>query len=123
MARPPSLTENINMLQITCPYCGPRAESEFSCGGEAHIARPLDTDSMTDEQWGDYLFMRKNPKGLHREQWNHVAGCRRWFNAERHTVTYQFSKFYKVGEQPDGPSASLAQNSPSAPASPTGGQE
>ena len=52
------------MLQITCPWCGPRAESEFSCGGEAHIARPLDTDALTDEQWGDYLFMRKNPKGL-----------------------------------------------------------
>jgi len=94
------------MLQITCPYCGPRAESEFSCGGEAHIARPLDTDALTDEQWGDYLFMRKNPKGVHREQWNHVAGCRRWFNAERNTVTYQFSKFYKVGENPDAPQAS-----------------
>jgi sarcosine oxidase subunit delta len=97
------------MLQITCPYCGPRAESEFSCGGEAHIARPLDTDALTDEQWGDYLFMRKNPKGVHREQWNHVAGCRRWFNAERHTVTYQFSKFYKVGENPDAPADSSKQ--------------
>ena len=90
------------MLQITCPWCGPRAESEFSCGGEAHIVRPQDTDALTDEQWGDYLFMRKNPKGLHREQWLHSAGCRRWFNAERHTVSYQFSRFYKPGEGPDG---------------------
>ena len=61
------------MLQITCPWCGPRAESEFSCGGEAHIARPLDTDALTDAQWGDYLFMRKNTKGLHREQWLHTS--------------------------------------------------
>jgi sarcosine oxidase subunit delta len=45
--------------------------------------------------------MRKNPKGLHREQWLHAAGCRRWFNAERHTVSYQFTKFYKPGENPD----------------------
>ena len=90
------------MLQITCPWCGPRAESEFSCGGEAHIVRPLDTDALTDEQWGNYLFMRKNTKGLHREQWHHAAGCRRWFNAERHTVSYQFSRFYKPGESPDG---------------------
>ena len=89
------------MLKITCPWCGPRAESEFSCGGEAHIARPLDTDALTDKQWGDYLFMRKNPKGLHREQWLHSAGCRRWFNAERNTVSYQFTKFYKPGENPD----------------------
>ena len=45
--------------------------------------------------------MRKNPKGLHREQWLHAQGCRRWFNAERHTVSYQFTKFYKPGENPD----------------------
>ena len=45
--------------------------------------------------------MRKNPKGLHREQWLHSAGCRRWFNAERHTVSYAFTKFYKPGENPD----------------------
>ena len=86
------------MFLITCPWCGPRAESEFSCGGEAHIARPLDTDALTDAEWGDYLFMRKNPKGLHREQWLHTSGCRRWFNAERDTVSYRFSKFYKPGE-------------------------
>ena len=60
--------------------------------------RPLDTDALTDAQWGDYLFMRKNPKGLHREQWLHASGCRRWFNAERDTVTYRFSQFYKPGE-------------------------
>ena len=71
------------MLKIHCPWCGPRAESEFSYGGEAHIARPLDTDALTDKEWADYLFMRKNPKGLHREQWLHAMGCRRWFNAER----------------------------------------
>ena len=93
------------MLQITCPWCGPRAESEFSCGGEAHIARPLDTDALSDEQWGDYLFMRKNPKGLHREQWLHASGCRRWFNAERHTVSYAFTQFYKPGETPAEPVA------------------
>ena len=89
------------MFLITCPWCGPRAESEFSCGGEAHIVRPLDTDVLTDAQWGDYLFMRKNPKGQQREQWHHAAGCRRWFNAERDTVSYRFSRFYKPDENPD----------------------
>jgi sarcosine oxidase subunit delta len=90
------------MLLITCPWCGPRAESEFSCGGEAHIVRPLDTDALDDKQWGDYLFMRKNPKGQHFEQWHHSQGCRRWFNAERDTVTYRFKQFYKPGEQAQG---------------------
>ena len=67
------------MLLIECPYCGPRAESEFSCGGEADIARPLHPEQLTDREWGDYLFMRRNPRGPHREQWVHAQGCRRWF--------------------------------------------
>ena len=88
------------MLLITCPYCGQRDESEFACGGEAHIARPLQTDGLTDQQWGDYLFMRKNPKGVHLERWNHARGCRRWFNAARHTVTHEIIATYKMGEPP-----------------------
>ena len=89
------------MLKITCPWCGERAESEFSCGGEAHIIRPLDTDSLGDEAWGDYLFMRKNTKGWHKEQWLHAAGCRRWFNVERHTVSYDIRQVYRPGETPE----------------------
>jgi Sarcosine oxidase delta subunit len=27
------------MMLIDCPFCGPRAELEFTCGGESHIAR------------------------------------------------------------------------------------
>jgi len=88
------------MLLIECPWCGPRDESEFSYAGEAHIARPLETVKLSDEVWADYLFMRKNPKGLHREQWSHAAGCRRYFNVERDTVTYKISGSYKIGEQP-----------------------
>ena len=29
------------MLQIPCPWCGPRDEIEFSYGGEAHIIRDV----------------------------------------------------------------------------------
>jgi sarcosine oxidase subunit delta len=90
------------MLLIECPWCGERDETEFSCVGEAHIARALETEKLSDDEWADYLFMRKNPKGAHREQWLHVAGCRRYFNAERDTVSYQFSGTYKIGEQPPG---------------------
>ena len=52
------------MLLISCPHCGPRDEAEFSCGGEAHIARPLAENSITDAQFADYLFYRHNPKGV-----------------------------------------------------------
>ncbi len=88
------------MLMIDCPWCGPRDESEFSYGGEAHIARPADPDALSDEEWADYLFHRANPKGLHREQWCHSHGCRRWFNALRDTVSYRIHAVYKIGETP-----------------------
>ncbi len=78
-----------DMLTIHCPWCGPRDETEFSYGGEADIARPAAPDGLSDAAWADYLFMRTNPKGWHCEQWNHAHGCRRWFKAERHTVTYE----------------------------------
>ncbi len=28
------------MLLIPCPWCGPRDETEFTYGGEAHIVAP-----------------------------------------------------------------------------------
>jgi sarcosine oxidase subunit delta len=87
------------MLQINCPWCGARAESEFTCGGEGGIVRPTASESMTDEQWGDYLFMRKNPKGVHFEQWRHSSGCGRWFNALRDTVSYRFHAVWKIGDE------------------------
>ena len=88
------------MLLISCPWCGQRDESEFSYGGEAHIVRPPEPDELTDEQWADYLFFRTNPRGMHREQWLHAAGCRRWFNVERDTLSYKIKSVYKVGETP-----------------------
>ena len=90
------------MLLIECPWCGVRDESEFNCVGEAHIVRPLEPEKLSDEEWADYLFMRKNPKGTHREQWLHAAGCRRYFNVERDTVSYRIAGSYKIGEQGPG---------------------
>jgi sarcosine oxidase subunit delta len=76
------------MLLIKCPYCGERAETEFSYGGEAGIVRPASPDALSDQEWADYLFSRKNPRGAHEELWNHAQGCRRWFKVERDTVSY-----------------------------------
>ncbi|MCP3868396.1 MAG: sarcosine oxidase subunit delta [Gammaproteobacteria bacterium] len=88
------------MLEIPCPWCGLRCESEFSYGGEAHIVRPENPEALNDEAWADYLFMRKNPRGPHLEQWHHVYGCRRWFNVKRDTLSYRIECSYRVGEQP-----------------------
>jgi len=86
------------MLLIDCPFCGPRDEIEFRCGGQAHLARPADPDALSDEQWADYLFLRDNPKGLHAERWVHEAGCRRWFNLLRDTVSHRIVAVYRIGE-------------------------
>ena len=62
------------MLLIYCPHCREhREEEEFSYGGEAHIARPLAPESLTDEEWGDYLFFRKNPRGIHPVSYTHLT--------------------------------------------------
>ena len=89
------------MLQIHCPYCqGLCSEEEFAYGGEAHIRRPPDPGALTDQAWGEYLHFRKNPRGLHRELWQHAAGCRRYFNVLRDTVSYEILKVYPIGEKP-----------------------
>ena len=85
------------MLQINCPWCGPRAETEFNCGGES-IARPLNTDKLTDAEWGDYVFMRKNLKGWHWEQWLHTAGCRKVIAVKRHTFTHDIAGSWTLAE-------------------------
>ncbi len=91
------------MMSIECPWCGPRDETEFHYGGEAHIARPVDPDALTDEAWADYLFMRANPKGIHAERWMHAQGCRRWFNVLRHTVSHDVAAVYPMGAPRPGP--------------------
>ena len=88
------------MLIIPCPYCGPRDEIEFACGGEAHIARPLAENMITDAEFADYLFIRDNPKGVFLERWRHSAGCRRWFNVARDTVTHEIIEVYPMGSIP-----------------------
>ncbi|HXZ60137.1 MAG TPA: sarcosine oxidase subunit delta [Steroidobacteraceae bacterium] len=84
------------MMLLNCPWCGARDEWEFVCGGTSHIARPALTAS--DAAWGEYLFFRDNPKGLHRERWRHAHGCGQWFNVVRHTVTHQVVSVYAMGE-------------------------
>jgi sarcosine oxidase, subunit delta len=86
------------MFLIRCPWCGERDQVEFAYGGEAHIARPPESGTMSDKEWAGYVFQRSNPKGVHAERWNHQAGCRRWFNMLRNTATDDIVAVYRVGE-------------------------
>lgn len=85
-------------MQIPCPWCGPREEIEFHCGGQAHVAypdAPLETDDAT---WAEFLFVRDNPKGPFAERWVHRSGCRRWFTVVRDTVTNTIHAVYRPDE-------------------------
>ena len=75
------------MLLIPCPWCGPRDVTEFRYGGESGVSVPADTPELTDEAWGEFLFIRSNPKGPFTERWAHAHGCRRWFTVRRDTST------------------------------------
>jgi sarcosine oxidase, subunit delta len=90
------------MLLIACPHCGLRAEIEFRCAGESHIQRPGPHDQVSDATWGDYLFNRDNPKGVTFERWVHSAGCKRWFNVARDTLTHEIKAVYAMTDpKPD----------------------
>lgn len=77
------------MLLIPCPWCGPRAETEFHCFGESRAGRPA-SDSVSEEQWIDYLTQFDNQQGIIEEDWFHQRGCGEWFKLRRDTATHQF---------------------------------
>ena len=74
------------MMLIPCPHCGPRAQSEFTYGGDATVKQPAPDAPM--EEWFAYVYLRDNPKGPHDELWLHSAGCRTWFKVRRDTRTH-----------------------------------
>ena len=86
------------MFLLDCPWCGPRSEEEFVCGGEGHIARPVNAADLDDAAWGDYVFMRSNQKGAFYERWRPVHGCGRWFNVLRDTLSHEILAVYRVGD-------------------------
>lgn len=87
------------MLLISCPWCGPRDETEFRYGGQAHVPYPETPADLDDQQWAEYVFYRENPKGPFAERWMHSIGCRRWFNVLRDTVSYEVLAVYRNGEE------------------------
>jgi sarcosine oxidase subunit delta len=79
------------VLLISCPWCGPRDETEFTFGGPADVALPADPETVDDAAWAEFLFYREVPEGEVTERWYHVAGCRRWFTAVRDVRTNTFT--------------------------------
>ena len=77
------------MMILTCPWCGPRPETEFHCGAEAVAPRPRDPDALDDDACIDWLTNRRNPRGPMQERWWHLRGCGSWFTVTRDTATHE----------------------------------
>jgi sarcosine oxidase subunit delta len=83
-------------MRITCCYCGPRSSFEFAYRGDATVLRPdadplRALDDRARQSWIDYVYLRGNPAGHHRELWQHIAGCRAWLVVTRDTATHAIS--------------------------------
>lgn len=76
-------------MRITCPFCGERDSREFTYRGDATLTRPP-VEAGADAAVA-YVYLRSNPAGMHREEWQHASGCRAWLVVTRdtrdHTIT------------------------------------
>ncbi|MDH4107517.1 MAG: sarcosine oxidase subunit delta [Gammaproteobacteria bacterium] len=80
------------MIRLRCPHCGLRDHSEFTFLGDATVSRP-GTEAAGDlargGAWSDYLYLRRNPRGVQEEFWHHGRGCRAWLVVTRNTETHE----------------------------------
>ena len=87
-------------MRIPCCHCGERGHEEFTYLGDATVQRP-DQDRSSGERGQthgsdptatapmlDYVYLRDNPAGPHRELWHHTSGCRAWLVVTRNTRTH-----------------------------------
>lgn len=77
-------------MRIGCPYCGERGSEEFAYLGDADAlaARPDPAGAEAARAFHDYVYLRDNPAGPHRELWQHIGGCREWLVVTRDTRTH-----------------------------------
>ena len=78
---------------IPHPLLGPRNATEFVYLGDAAlIDRPDWQAGDAEQRFHDYLYLRDNPAGEHRELWFHEQGDRSWLVVTRNTLTHEITK-------------------------------
>ncbi len=78
---------------INHPLLGPRDAAEFVIKGDASlIDRPDWQIENAAEAFHEYLFLRDNPAGEHRELWYHEQGDRSWLVVTRNTLTHEVTR-------------------------------
>lgn len=79
-------------MLIPHPLLGLRDASEFVYLGDASLLERPDPDSPSAAvEFHDYLHLRDNPAGLHRELWYHEQGDRSWLVVTRNTLTHEIA--------------------------------
>lgn len=78
---------------INHPLLGPRDAAEFVYKGDASLINRPDWQSETAaDDFYEYLYLRDNPAGEHRELWYHEQGDRSWLVVTRNTLTHEITK-------------------------------
>lgn len=84
-------------MRIDCPWCGKRNRDEFRYLGDANVKRPEADADM--QNWIDFVYLRDNPAGVHRELWYHAAGCHSWLVVTRDTTTHEITDVTLAGKK------------------------
>ena len=77
-------------MRLPCPICGERDIREFYYQG-ADVALNRPAPDAGDDAWQDYVYLRDNQPGEHRDLWQHESGCGSWIVVSRNTVTHEVS--------------------------------
>lgn len=78
-------------MRIPCPHCGERDVREFTYLGDATVARPASDDVSVVTDFVEFVYLRDNPAGQHREFWYHGSGCQAWLIVTRDTTTHEIA--------------------------------
>ena len=83
---------------IDHPLLGPRDISEFIYLGDASLLnRPKWDSEDAENNFYEYLYLRKNIAGIHKELWFHQQGDRSWLVISRNTLTHEIIQVDLVG--------------------------
>ena len=76
-------------MRLPCPLCDERDSGEFVYRGDATVVRPDPGAPGARGAFHEFVHLRDNPAGWHKEHWYHEGGCRSWIVVERNTLTHE----------------------------------
>lgn len=77
---------------INHPLLGPRDASEFVYLGDASLMnRPSAKAENAPDLFYEYMYLRDNLAGEHKELWFHEQGDRSWLVVTRNTLTHEIT--------------------------------